>query len=421
MFYNDDNTWRMQGAKMNFGLEFGEFLREINVKGFITRQRPTDGIVEPERLYGGGTIKIKQSDHLTFGFNSVNVFDLSETIQDSIQYKNNVHTFDMLYTKDINKTTDIGMKSEAGISSTSYSNYNDNRAPESIEDWFYDIALVSHLKNKNLKIQLGYKDVGADFLSSGAQTRRIDYSRFPGLYQQITNNALGRPISYTDVISGNTENSFKISERLLPYFAGYNNMSPYGIATPNRKGIYVNLLRTDSTKFKNSFINASFMTQSRGTGTNNKKQFILLKAGTDVYINDFFGWKKQLKVDLGLRYENTSRNGEDYEKGNLNSTFIDAGISWEFAEKLDLLFGAKLWRVNGKAYVNERNQFNTVVNFDVVDYDFTENTYAAGMRYRFSDKNTLSVQYQIFDINHKTTNSINYGISQFSFLYSLFF
>jgi hypothetical protein len=315
----------------------------------------------------------------------------------------------------------VGLKSEAGISGTSYNNYIDTRAPESLEDWFYDVALVAHIKDKNIKMELGYKDVGADFFSAGAQTKRIDYSRFPGLYQQITNSAVGRQISYTDMISGNTENSFKINEQLLPYFAGYNNISPYGIATPNRRGIYVNLLRTDSVKFRNSFLNASFMSQSRGTGTVNKKNFILLTAGTDIYMNDFFGWKKQLKVDLGIRYENTTRNGEEYEKGNLNSTFIDAGISWEFAKKLDLLVGTKLWLVNGTAYVNQRNQFNTVVNFDVIDYHFTENTYAAGMRYRFSDKNTLSVQYQVFDIQHKQSNSVDYGISQFSFLYSLFF
>ena len=421
MFYNTDNTWRMQGAKMNFGLEIGKYLNSIDVDGFITRQRPTDGLVEPERLYGGGTIKIKQSDNLTIGLNSVNVFDLTETIQDSNQYKNNVYTFDVFYTKNINQNIKVGLKSEAGVSGTSYSNYDDTRAPESLEDWFYDVALVSHVKDKNLKIELGYKDVGADFISSGAQTKRIDYSRFPGLYQQITNSAFGRQISYSDVISGNTENSFKISEELLPYFAGYNNMSPYGIATPNRRGIYLNLLRTDSVKFKNSFIDVSFMTQSRGTGTINNKQFILLKAGTEIYINDFLDWKKQIKVDLGLRFENTSRDGEVYEKGNLNSTFVDAGISWEFAEKLDLLVGTKLWVVNGNAYVNLRNQFNTVVNFDVIDYNFTENTYASGLRYRFSDKNTLSVQYQVFAINHKNTNFINYGISQFSFLYSLFF
>ncbi|MFT4695154.1 MAG: opacity protein-like surface antigen [Urechidicola sp.] len=421
MFYNEDNSWRMQGAKVNFGLEFANVIEAIKFKGFITRQRPTDGIVEPERLYGGGTINIKQSENLSFGFNSVNIFDLTETIQDSIQYKNNVHTFNLLYKRNLRENISLGIKTETGMSGAQYINYKDARAPESINDYFYDLAFVTDFEDKKITVELGYKDIGADFLSPGAQTKRINYSKFPGLYQQISNNVTGRPISYTDFISGNTENSIKISEELIPYFAGYNNMNPYGDATPNRRGVYLNLVRTDSVKFKNSFVKAAFMTQSRGTGTSKKKKFIQIEAGTDVYINDFFGWKKQLKLDLGLRYENTSRTGEIYEKVKLNSTFIDAGISWEFAEKLDLLVGAKVWVVKGNTYVNLRNQFNAIENFDILDYNFSENTYASGLRYRFNDKNTLSAQYQFFDVKHKDATSVNYGISQFTFLYSLTF
>ncbi len=421
MFYNQDNSWRMQGAKMNFGLEFTNGIEAIDVKGFITRQRPTDGITEPERLYGGGTLTIKQNENLSFGFNSVNIFDLNETIQDSIQYKNNVHTFNLLYTKQMKENIKMGLKSEAGMSGAKYINYKDTRAPESINDYFYDVALVANLEDKNITLELGYKDVGAEFLSPGAQTKRINYSKFPGLYQQITNEATGRPISYSDVISGNTENSFRISEELMPYYSAYNNMNPYGVATPNRRGIYINAKRSDSLKFKNSFVNAAFMTQSKGTGTNLKKRFIVLEAGTDVYLNDFFDLKKQLKLNFGVRYENTSRTGEIYEKVNLNSTFIDAGVSWEFADRLDLLVGAKIWAVKGNTYVNLRNQFNVIENFDILDYNFSENTYASGLRYRFNDKNTLTAQYQFFDIKHKNTTSVNYGISQFTFLYSLTF
>lgn len=421
MFYNKDNSWRMQGAKIDFGLDFANGIEAMNVKGFITRQRPTDGIIEPERLYGGGTVTIKQSKNLTVGFNSVNIFDLTGTIQDSVQYKNNVHTINLLYTKQVKEKIKMGLKSEAGMSGASYKNYTDTRAPESINDYFYDLAFVSDFEDKNISLALGYKDVGADFLSPGAQTKRINYSKFPGLFQQIGNEVTGRPISYTDIISGNTENSHKISDELLPYYSAYNNISPYGVATPNRRGIYFQAKRTDSVKFKSSFVNASFMTQSRGTGTLKKKQFICIEAGTDLYLNDYFGWKKQLKIDLGVRYENTSRSGEIYEKIKLNSTFIDAGVSWEFAKQLDFLVGAKIWMVKGNTYVNERNQYNAIENFDIFDYNFSENTYATGLRYRFSDKNTLSAQYQFFDIKHNNTNSINYGISQFTFLYSLFF
>jgi len=421
MFYNNNNSWRMQGAKANFGLEFNGLIKSLDFKTFITRQRATDGILEPERLFGGGTIKLVQSDNLSLAFNTVNIFDLEGTIPDSIQYKNNVHTFNVNYSRDLNEKIKLAFKSEAGVSNARYINYADNRAPESMNDWFYDVAVVSNFKGKNTSISLGYKDVGADFLSPGAQTKRINYSKFPALYQQMTNDAIGRQISYSDVISGNTENSFKISEELMPYYAAYNNSNPYGLATPNRKGVYAEFQRTDSVKFKNSFVKTALLTQSRGTGTTEKKNFFLIEAGTDVYLNDYLGWKKQIKLDLGLRYENTSRGGEVFEVVALSSTFVDLGLSYELVESFDILIGAKIWSVKGNEFNNDRNQFNNIVNFNVVNYGFNENTYAAGLRYRFSDKNILSAQYQINNIKHTTGVSPDYGISQFTFLYSLLF
>lgn len=421
MFYTKDNTWRMQGAKVGFGLEFPKYIKSINTKGFITRQRATDGIAQPERLYGGGSIKIEQSDNLSIAFNSVNVFDLTKTIQDSLQYKNNVHTAQLNYMRELNKKTSFGLTSEGGISGAQYINYADEKAPENIDEWFYDVALKTEFKKSNTSISLGYKDVGADFLSPGAQTRRLDYSKFPGLYQQFTNNFIGRPLSYSDFLSGNSENSVRISENLLPYYAAYNNSNPYGLATPNRKGVYLDVSKSDSVKIKNVFVRVAALTQSRGTGTVQKKNFILAEVGTDIYINDFLKWEKEIKINLGVRYENTTRSGEVYEKVNLNSTFIDAGISYEFAKKLDLLVGAKLWMVQGEEYVNQRNQYNEIINFEEVNYNFSENTYAAGLRYRFNEKNTLSAQYQIFDIQHKDESMIDYGINQFNILFSLFF
>jgi hypothetical protein len=110
-----------------------------------------------------------------------------------------------------------------------------------------------------------------------------------------------------------------------------------------------------------------------------------------------------------------------YETIDLNSVFIDLGLAVEFAENLDFLLGAKLWNVSGNAYVNERNIFNTIDGFGVDSYDFTENTYAAGLRFRFNERNILSAQYQVVDIKHADDALIDYGISQFTLLYSLSF
>lgn len=421
MFYTKDNTWRMQGAKANFGLAFPKIIKSIDVKGFITRQRPTDGIQIPERLFGGGTLNVNQSKNLSIAFNSVNIFDLTETIQDSIKYSSNVYTSVIDYKRELNENIIYGVDAEGGLSNVHYKNYSDINAPDSSNEWFYDASFKVNFKKQNVKINLGYKDIGADFITPGAQTRRVNFSKFPGLYQQFTNEFIGRPTSYFDVLSGNAETNFKISDQLVPYYAAYNNTNPYGLATSNRRGVYLVATKSDSTKIKDAFIKVAALTESRGSGTSQKKMFLLAEVGADVYVNDFIDWEKIIKLDLGVRYENTTRNGEVYEKINLSSTLIDAGISIEFAKNLDLLLASKMWFVQGNEYINQRNEFNVIKNFSPINYNFVENLYAGGLRYRFSSKNNLSVQYQLLDVTHKTVSDVNYSIGQINVLFSLFF
>ena len=131
--------------------------------------------------------------------------------------------------------------------------------------------------------------------------------------------------------------------------------------------------------------------------------------------------KKWIKLDLGVRFESTTRGGEDYEKVDLKSTLLEAGLTLEFVENFDLLIGAKLWSFNGNEYLTDRNNYNTVIDFYTLDYNFTENTIATGLRYRFSDETSLSAQYQAYKLDDKNEGGIDYGISQFNILYNMIF
>ena len=106
--------------------------------------------------------------------------------------------------------------------------------------------------------------------------KKQNYSKSPGLYQQFTNDYTGRKVSFSDIINGNAEASFKISETLMSYNAAYSNTNPYGDATPNRRGFYINLEWLDSVKIKNTFIKLLFLQESVGTGTLKRKNFMLL-------------------------------------------------------------------------------------------------------------------------------------------------
>jgi hypothetical protein len=421
MFYMPDNTWRMQGAQAGFGLQFGKLLKAMEFNGFITRQRPTDGISIPERVYGGGTITLRQSDHLQFSYNSLSLFDLTRTINDSIRYKNNVNTFSMRYQDAINDNIDWHFDVEAGSSNVNYINFANPLAPDLQDDWFYDASVTFNFKKPRIILTTGYKDVGADFFSPGAQTKRVDFNKFPGVFQQFTNSAIGRPVNLTDIINHNAAYTFQLSDRLMAYNVAYDNINPHGIATPNRRGAYMNAERLDSVKFKRSFIQIAQLFESRGMGTNLKKSFTSIGAGTDIGINDFIGLSRELIVNLGVRHDITNRGGEVFEKINLSSTLVDFGLSVNLVGKLDVLFGAKYFRAQGNEFITQRNMFNTVNNFQAIDLDMTETTFAAGLRYKFSERNQLLVNYQKHQITNRIASGINYGISQFNILYTLTF
>lgn len=421
LFYKD-NQWRMQGAKMDFNFLTNSFIKKTNVKGYLTRQRATDGLSIPERLYGGGSINFINDSKFSIQMNSSNLFDLTKTLgNDSTKYRNSVFTSTLNYKMESQDEIDFKIFGEGGMSNSSYLNYPNSNLHETLSDWFYDVGSKIHFKKKKLIFKIGLKDVGKDFRSPGAQTKRIDYSMSPGLYQQFTNEFIGREVSFSDIISGNADASFKISETMMDYNAAYNNTNPYGDATPNRRGLYINLESLDSLKIRTNYLKCMFLQESVGSGTLKRKSFILTEIGANINLNQFVKLKKTFKIKLGLRNEMTFREGEEYEKVNLHSNFIDAGLSYEFIPKLNLLFGTKIWIANGNENLIIRNDFNTIIDFKAIDINFNESIVATGFKYDFDEKNTLTLQYQNFKLKDSSVDGIDYGISEFIILYSLNF
>jgi hypothetical protein len=332
-----------------------------------------------------------------------------------------VTTFSGNYLAPLTDNVKFGFLSEAGTSNAQYKNYVNPLAPALQEDWFFDAAMQAKFKKQNLLVKLGYKDVGADFFSPGAQTKRVDFNRFPGVFQQYTNAAIGRPVNLTDIINHNAEYSYKINEQLMAYNVAYNNITPYGAATPNRTGVYLNAERSDTVKIKRSFIQLAQLYESRGMGTNEKKAFTSLAAGADVAINDFFSWKRRIVFNFGIQHDITRRKGEVFEEIKLSSTLIDLGLSFNIVDQLDLMVGTKYFQAKGNEFMIERNAFNAVQDFRPMDIDYRELTSAFGLRYRFSETNHLLVNYQNHNITHRGNAGTNYGISQFNILYRLTF
>ena len=91
-FYLGDNTWRQQGAAVDFGVVFNKYVQEINWNVFTGRVAATNGGNQPERLFSAANMTLIQSKYVSLGVNYANFYDFPGTASTTEQYVNPVVT-----------------------------------------------------------------------------------------------------------------------------------------------------------------------------------------------------------------------------------------------------------------------------------------------------------------------------------------
>ena len=412
-FYKN-NAWRQQGASVNFALQFPKVMNEITFNGFITRLNPTNGTNVLERLFGGGNMVFNQSKYLDFGFNSVSVFDLKGTAIDSNVFTNNVHslTYDLRLPKE---KYVIGIDGESGFSTTQQSLYPN----KDLNDYFIHARAYFGLKKKNLKIDLGYMDNGADFRSFGAQSKRIDYGRQNSFYSRYTNQQVVRPVSLYDMYNDPLLYNQGITDRVMDYNPVINNVLPYGIATFNRRGNYLGASYTDKDKIIETSGKVYFLSEIRGQGTTSLRKFLMGQANASVHFENMLEWKKKLILNAGICYQNTTRKGTySYEQVELNSTTLSVGIEGEVISKLFLMGNVMMIGSKGNEQLPVRDADNVIINYQELAVNGSELNISGGVRFDFSKDIFLAAMYEW---NTNDFVATPYQYKQFSIYYVMKF
>jgi hypothetical protein len=267
-----------------------------------------------------------------------------------------------------------------------------------------------------------YMDVGPDFFSTGAQSRRIDLTREKTFYNRIGNDRMVRMPNLFDISRDRALYSFQLSDQLMPFDLRYSNTLPYGNATPNRRGLHLAADYKEKMNIVNARVDAYFLEEIRGQGTPELKSFTLLRGAVDFNINQLTGWRNKLQLTLGAQIESTQRDGLEIEQVDLNSNLIELGLQAELFSNFDLLIGAKLFTSEGSDYVPTIEGFNDIQDFPGrVVVDDTEQLLAAGLRYRFTEDIYLTAQYQQFSFERATDAANAYDLRQIFVLYNMNF
>ncbi len=442
-FYTDENTRRLQGGKIDFGLNFGSVLEDMEVSSFIARIRGTDFTTIPNRLITGGQLDLSTvtfDDSLGIkadvGFNLIHTFDDLQSGNAVTGIRNTVYTVDYDLTVLDKDNMSLNLAGESGRSEVKRAErITDNEGTEenvTIEgteedDTFMDVGLTFKLKKQKLTISASYIDIGPDFFSMGAQSKRIEFenNEFRNnktYYDRIGTNRLERQVSLFDLSRDRELYTFRTADRLMAYDPRYSNTLPYGDATPNRKGLKFGVHYGEEMDKINAWVDGAFLTEIRGQGTTELKDFTLIKAAADFNIHQFLDWKNMIKATFGVQYESTTRGGGEFEVVDLNSTLIDLGLEVEIFSKFDLLLGAKLFNSEGRDYVPILTGFNDVQDFPApLVFDDEETMLGLGIKYEFKKDIYMTLQYNHFESVLGTDNPDNYDFQQFFVLYNMEF
>lgn len=419
-FYNDNNTWRQQGAAADFGLEFKKGIKELRFSGFTSRIAGINGPGFIQSLIAGGNVSILQSKYANVGVNYMNAFELVNNAEVDPNQQNRVISgnFEFTWENDNLKARLLG---EAG-QSHSWTR-NDSLAAD-LEDTFLEAGIALKHKPTNIELTLGYRDVGPDFRSVGAQTKRINYLAQAGAYQRYTSDQITRPVSMMDLMRDGSLYNRQLSTDLMAYSPIYGNAMPYGVATPNRTGLFAKAKYAMPKDKLIATVEVNMLDEIRGQGTFELRTYNHIQSNLVVNINKFMeNYDRKLKVTAGMRMESAKRSGaQEFEKIELTSNLIDLGAEIELVEKFDLLFGMRLFTSEGFEYLPVRDAATQeVIFFSELDVSMAETMTGAGVRYRFKENTFLTLQWQAFQWEDKLNNFADYDFNQFGIIYSMKF
>lgn len=423
--FNNGNAWRNQGADLSWRLGFDKGIESADFTAFIIRNRSLNDGKTPDRLQGGGTIHFNINDFSFIGVNYINMFDLPKTISKTTyeKYSNGVGT--------INAHIDCNhfyLFGEGGLSSIDYTDTSDTKTVD-VNGSFFDVGVGSTFMDSQLRTELSFRRVGQNFFSSGAQSKRIDYTHSVQVLPTVGENSYTRTIGLLDLITDDGIYNQAISYGLMDYDMIFNNVTPYGKATPNRQGFDIAVTYDEADSTYDAKAEVQLLQDVAGQGSEKKKNYLLAQLSGTVNLDKIFQWKKSVSFTAGYQFASASRDEDRVYKTSkalveavdLHSHTIDLGTSIELINRIDLLLGTKILFYEGSDFKAQLNDFNETVKYTCETYDGSQILSAAGLRYRFNDNISLTLQYDRFTYNDNLDEGNTYTINQAFLLFNILF
>ena len=408
-FYTD-NRWRLQGIQTDFSFEFDRYIRSLGFDFFVTRPSGSRQINEntysSDFLLSGGSMFSEINKRLTLSANHINFFEVASSGTKNISVRNPVYDLSLQHLFD-NEKYRIEQKLQTGFSKRYWlhSELENERSDSTSNDnkgMYFELYNKYIKKDSTLLLTLGYRYVDPNFRSTGAQTRRLDFTNGNRntLYPIYTNMSLIRPPSIFDLVSDDQLYNQELSSILMVFNPIYSNILPYGDATPNRTGVYLKARLNNKNKVLLSKINAGFFKEVIGQGTAEKRDFGLFKGSFKINFHRWLNWKKELSLSVSSESELTRRGGEEVSSVNLLSHQMNTSVNAELVKKFFIQASYKQLNANGNEFLTQRDNYGNITYYTSTEIDQKDHMLSFGMLYKFRENVYANLHYNWWGLEY---------------------
>ena len=424
-----DNRWRLQGIQTDFSFKFDRYIRNLDFDFFISRPNGSSQINETtytsDLLLSGGSIFSKINKKLSLSLNHINLFEVPSSGTKNISVRNPVYDLSLLHSID-NTNYSLKQKLQTGFSSrywlhSELENEIEDSTSNETQGMYFEIDNRYIKKDSTLLFELGYRYVDPDFRSAGSQTRRIDYidGNNNTIYPFYTNMSVPRQPSLFDLVSDEQLYNQDISSLLMAFNPIYSNILPYGDATPNRSGVYLNAKINNSNKLILVKIKTGFYKEIIGQGALEKRSFRLLKGSLKINLHKSLNLKKELSLIASSESERTVRGGDEISSLNLISNHMNISVNAELAKKFFVQASYKQFNANGNEFLIQRNNFGNITYYTPSQIDQKDHMLSIGTMYKFRKNIYANVHYNWWGLKFVDQPNLDYKYNRLLLILSV--
>ena len=424
-----DNRWRLQGIQTDFSFKFDRYIRNLDFDFFISRPNGSSQINETtytsDLLLSGGSIFSKINKKLSLSLNHINLFEVPSSGTKNISVRNPVYDLSLLHSID-NTNYSLKQKLQTGFSSrywlhSELENEIEDSTSNETQGMYFEIDNRYIKKDSTLLFKLGYRYVDPDFRSAGSQTRRIDYidGNNNTIYPFYTNMSVPRQPSLFDLVSDEQLYNQDISSLLMAFNPIYSNILPYGDATPNRSGVYLNAKINNNNKLILVKIKTGFYKEIIGQGALEKRSFRLLKGSLKINLHKSLNLKNELSLIASSESERTVRGGDEISSLNLISNHMNISVNAELAKKFFVQASYKQFNANGNEFLIQRDNFGNITYYTPSQIDQKDHMLSIGTMYKFRKNVYANVHYNWWGLKFVDQPSLDYKYNRLLLILSV--